>query len=139
MTAKCGGPAHSKCNNNVTQDKSNIIPFLFHNFSNYDCHKFFKKLVDKKNDKVKFEIKPKTDEEYIYVTYGCIRFIAGYRFSLSSLGSLVKTFVDNSHKTLKNLREEIEDDDGILKIVNEIEEEDRTIKDLKKDYPDIIE
>ena len=40
---------------------------------------FFKKIVDKKN-KVDFEITPKTNEEYISVTYGCIRFIDSYRF-----------------------------------------------------------
>ena len=40
---------------------------------------FFIKLVDKKNDKVKSDIIPKTNEEYISVTYGCIRFIDSYR------------------------------------------------------------
>ena len=46
---------------------------------------FFKKLVDKKNDKVKFDIIPKTNEEYISVTHGCFRFIDGYRFLSSGL------------------------------------------------------
>ena len=41
---------------------------------------FFKKLVDKKNDEVKFDIKLKTNEEYKSVTIGCIRFIDSYRF-----------------------------------------------------------
>ena len=31
LTGKYRGPAHSKCNINVTQDKSNIIPFVLHN------------------------------------------------------------------------------------------------------------
>ena len=48
LTGRYRGPAQSKCNNNVTQHQSNFIPFIFHNFSNYDCHMFFKKLVDKK-------------------------------------------------------------------------------------------
>ena len=100
LTGNYRGPAHSKCNINVTQDQSNFIPFLFHIFSNYDCHMFFKKLVDKKKDKVNFEIIPKTNEEYISVTYGCIRFIDSYRFLSSGLDSLVKTLVDNS----KNIR-----------------------------------
>ena len=39
----------------------------------------FKKLVDKKNVKVKSDIIPKTNEKYISVTYGCIRFIDSYR------------------------------------------------------------
>ena len=138
LTGKYRGPAHNTCNINVTQKQSNFIPFIFHNFSNYDCHMFFKKLVEKKNDKIKFDIIPKTNEEYISVTYGCIRFIDSYRFLSSGLDSLVKTIVDNSNKTLKNLKEEIVDNDEILNIINEIIEDDRTIKDLKKDYPNEI-
>ena len=124
LTGKYRGPAHSKCNINLTQKQSNFIPFIFHNFSNYDCHMFFKKLVDKKKDKVDFEIKPKTNEVYISVTYGCISFIDSYRFQSCSLDSLVKTeFVDN---------------DYILNFVTDIGEYNRTIKDLKKDYSDKI-
>ena len=99
---------------------------------------FFKKLVDKRKHKVKFGIIPKTNEEYISVTYGCIRFIDSYRFLSSGLDSLVKTLVDNSHKTLKNLKKEIVDNDEILNIVNKVVEDDRTINDLKKDYPEEI-
>ena len=132
LTSKFRGPAHSKYNINVTQDQSNFIQFLFHNFSNYDCNMFFKKLVDKKNDKLKFDIIPKTNEEYISVTYGCIRFIDSYRFESSSLDALVKTLVDNSYNTLKDFKEEFLDNDEILKIVNEIVGTDKTIKDLKK-------
>ena len=73
------------------------------------------------------------------MTYGCIRFIDSYRFSSSSLGSLVQTLVDNSNKTLKDSKEEIIDNDEKLKFVNEILEEDKTIKDVKKDYPNEIE
>ena len=138
MTGKYRGPAHNICNFDVTQDQSNFIPLIFHNFSNYDCHMFFKMLVDKKNDEVKFDIIPKTNEEYISVTYGCIRFIDKYRFQSSSLDSLVKTLLDNSNKTLKDLKEGIVDNDEILIIVDEIVEDDKTIKDLKKDYPDKI-
>ena len=97
---------------------------------------FFKKLVDEKKDKVDFEIIPKTNEEYISVTYGCIRFIDSYRFQSSGLDSLVKTIVDISNKTLGNLKKEIVDNDEILNIVNKIVEDDRTINDLKKDYPE---
>ena len=45
---KCNyrGPAHSKCNINVIKEQSNFIPFIFPNFSKYDCDMFFKKLVD---------------------------------------------------------------------------------------------
>ena len=140
LTGKYRGPAHNTCNINVTQKQSNFIPFIFHNFSNYDCHMFFKKLVDKKKDKVDFEIIPKANEEYISVTYGCLRFIDSYRFLSSGLDKLVSNLVDNSNKKLKDLREEIADNnDDILKIVNKIKEDDRTIKDLKKDYPEEIE
>ena len=79
---------------------------------------------------------PKTNEEYMSVTYGCIRLIDSYRFLSSSLDSFVKIPVDNNHKTLKKKKKEIVDNDVTLNIVNEIVEEDKTIKDLKKDYPD---
>ena len=69
------------------------------------------------------------------MTYGCIRFIDSYRFLSRRLDSLVKTLVDNSHKTLKNLKKEIVDNDEIFDIVNKIVEDYRTIKDLKEDYP----
>ena len=42
LTSKYRCLAQSKCNFNVTQDRSNFIPFIFHNFSEYDCHKFLK-------------------------------------------------------------------------------------------------
>ena len=93
---------------------------------------FFKKLVVKKNDKVKIDITPKTKEEYISVTYGCIRFIDSYRILSSSLDSLVGTIVDKNHETLKKLKKEIVHKDEIFNIVNEIGEEDWSIEDLKK-------
>ena len=51
LTGKYRGPAHNTCNINVMQKQSNFIPFIFHNFSDYDCHLFFKSMVDKNSDK----------------------------------------------------------------------------------------
>ena len=65
---------------------------------------FFKELVDRRNDKVKFDVIPKTNEEYISVIYGCIIFIDSCQFLSSSLDSLVKTLIDNSHKTFRSLK-----------------------------------
>ena len=101
LTGKYRVPAHSKCNINVTQQQSNFIPFIFHNFSNYDCHMFLKKLVDRKNAKVKLDIIPKTNEEYISVTYGCIRFFDSHRFLSMSFDRLVKNLNDDDFKILK--------------------------------------
>ena len=56
---------------------------------------FFKRLVDLQNEKVKFDIIPKTKEEYISVTYSCIRFIDSYRFLSDSLDDLVKKLESN--------------------------------------------
>ena len=145
LTGKYRGLAHSKCNIIVTQKQSNFIPFVFHNFSNYDCHMFFKRLVDEKKDKVDFEIIPKTNEKNISVPYGCIRFVDSYRFLSSGLDSLVKTLVNNCHKNIERFEEEIVDNDEISNIVNEIKmliKDDKykndSIKDLKKEYPDKI-
>ena len=77
-------------------------------------------MLTKRNDKVNIDIIPKTNEEYISVTYGSIRFIDSYRFLSSSLDSFVKTLVDKSHKTMKDFEEEIVDNDEILNVVNEM-------------------
>ena len=144
LTGKYRGPAHNECNLQVKQKDSNFITIGLHNFSNYDCHMIFKTLVDRKKDNVKFEIIPKTDEKYISVKYGCIKFIDTYRFLSSSLDKLVKTLADNSHKTLKNLKKEIVGDDKILDIINELEnmidktKRNKSNSDLKKKYPDKI-
>ena len=70
------------------------------------------------------------------MSYRCIRFIDSYRFLSSGLDSLVKTLVDENHKTLKNFTKEIVDNDELLNIIDEIIEEDKSIEDLKMDYPD---
>ena len=62
---------------------------------------FFKRLVEVKNDKVKFKNIPKTNEEHISVTYGCIRFIDSYRFLSESLDNLVKNLDVDDFKILK--------------------------------------
>ena len=43
LSGKYRGLAHSICNINVLQNRTFFIPFVFHNFSNYDCHMFFQK------------------------------------------------------------------------------------------------
>ena len=101
MTGKYRGPVHKTCNINVKQKESNFIPFAFHNFSNYDCHMFFKILVDLKEGKVKFKTIPETNEEYIAVKYGCIRFIDSYRFLTESLDKLIKNLDEDDFKILK--------------------------------------
>ena len=101
LTGKYRGRTHNICKTNVKQKHKNFISFAFHNFSNYDCHVFFKRLVDSKNDKVKFEIIPKTIEEYISVFYGCIRFIDSYHFLSDSLHKLVKNLDEDGFKILK--------------------------------------
>ena len=45
---------------------------------------FFKILVDKKNDRLKVKFLPKTNEKYISVRYGCVRFIDSYRLLSSN-------------------------------------------------------
>ena len=50
-----------------------------------------KKLVDRKNDKVKFINIPETNEEYISVTFGCIKIFESFRFLLINIDPLVRT------------------------------------------------
>ena len=62
---------------------------------------FFKRLVDSNKDKVMFKIIPKTNEEYIAVKNGCIRFLDSYCFLSESLGKLVKNLDEDNFKILK--------------------------------------
>ena len=101
LTGKHRGPAQSDCNMNVKQKNSNFMPFAFDNFSNYDCHMFFKRLVDLKSKKTKLKIIPKTNEECISVWYGCIGFIDSYRCSSSTLDNLVKNLDADDFATSK--------------------------------------
>ena len=150
LTGKYRGPAHNTCNINVKQEDSNFIPFAFHNFSNYDCHMFFKRLIDLKEGKVKFKSIPKTNEEYITVKYGCIRFIDSYRFLSESLDKLVKNLNEDDFEILKKefpdkwqfLNKKLaypyqyfNSIDDYKKPVNNLKKEDFFNK-LKNDYPD---
>ena len=101
LTGKYRGPAHNTCNINVRQADSNFIPFAFHNFSNYDCHMFFKRLIDLRINKLKFKIIPKNNEENISVKYSFIRFIDNYRFLSDILDKLVKSLDEDDFKILK--------------------------------------
>ena len=132
LTGKYRCPALSKCNINVKQKQSIFITLKFHSFSNNDCHMFFKRLVELRTDKVNIDIIPKRNENIKSVTYGCISFVDSYKFLSSSLDKLVKTLVDNSHKTLKDFKEETVDNDEKINIVKEVKikiEEDNYNKD----------
>ena len=150
LTGKYRGPSHNICNMNVKQKDSNFIPFAFDKFSNYDCHMFFKRLVDLKKDKVKFKLIPKTNEEYISVRYGCNRFIDSYRFLSESLDKLVKNLDEDDFKILKiefpdkcqylNKKlaypyEYFNNIKGFKKSVDNLKKEDFFSK-VKNDYPD---
>ena len=87
---------------------------------------------------MKFDVIPTINEEHSSLTYGCNRFIESCSFSSDSSVSLLKYFVDNSHIALKKLKKNAEKDE-FFHLINEKEEEDRTIEDSKKDYPDKTE
>ena len=46
LTGKIRGLAHNKCNLNTRKAHTSFVPILFHNFSGYDCHLLFVKLVN---------------------------------------------------------------------------------------------
>ena len=150
LTSKYRGPAHNTCYIDVKQKDSNFIPFAFLTFSNYDCHMFFKRLVDLKKDKVKFKSIAKTNEEFIVVNHGCVRFIDSYRFLSESLDKLVKNLDEDGFKILKKefpdkwqyLNEKLAYPCEYLysikdyqKPVDNLKKEDFLSK-LKNDYPD---
>ena len=112
-TGKYRGSAHQKSNINVTQEQSNFILFINHNYSNYDCHMFFEKLVIENKDKVEVKILPKTNEEYISVRYGYIRIFDSFKFLSLGLDKLVETLVKKSQKSFSIFKNDLVGDDFI--------------------------
>ena len=71
-----------------TLHRSKALLYHFHSqFLQLRMSYFLQKFSCLKNDKVKVDILPETNEEYISVTYGCIGFIDSYQFLSSSLDS----------------------------------------------------
>ena len=69
LTGRFRGLAHNNCNLNTRKARTSFVPILFHNFSGYDCHLIFEKLVDMptaKNIKInENDIIAKSPESYI--------------------------------------------------------------------------
>ena len=84
----------------------------------------------------------RTNEEYISITFVCLRVIDRFRFLSNSSNSLVKTLVYINHKTLQNLKNELIGDDNILKtlietktLISKNRYEIDSFEVLKKDLP----
>ena len=76
LTGRFRGLAHSNCNLITRKAHTSFLPILFHNFSGYDCHLIFEKLINmatKKNIKInENDIIAKSSENYISVKIGCL-------------------------------------------------------------------
>ena len=95
LTGRFRGLAHNNCNLNTRKDHTSFVPILFHNFSGYDCHLIFEKLINmatKKNIKInENDIIAKSSETCISVKIGCLKFLDSYRFLDASLDKLSLT------------------------------------------------
>ena len=95
LTGRFRGLAHNTCNLNTRKAHTSFVPILFHNFSGYDCHLIFEKLIKmatKKNIKInENDIIAKSSENYISVKIGCLKFLDSYRFLDASLDKLSLT------------------------------------------------
>ena len=70
---------------NIIAKQTNFLLVFMHNLSAYAAHLFFKELVAKKNPKKSFRVCPKTNESFISITYGSLRFIDSMRILQRSL------------------------------------------------------
>ena len=95
LTGSFRGLAHSNCNLNTRKAHTSFVPILFHNFSGYDCHLIFEKLINMATEKNiknnENDIIAKSSENYISVKIGCFKFLDSYRFSDASLDKLSQT------------------------------------------------
>ena len=51
LTGRFKGLAHISCNLNTQKAHTSFVPILFHNFSGYDSHLIFEKLVNMATEK----------------------------------------------------------------------------------------
>ena len=95
LTCRFRGLAHNSCNLNTRKAHTSFVPILFHNFSGYDCHLIFEKLVNmatRKNLQInEHDIIAKSSEIYISVKIGCLKFLDSYGFLDASLDKLSTT------------------------------------------------
>ena len=102
MTGRYLGAAHQTCIDYVNKvNLHKFIPVLYHNFSKYDCHMFFNELINSKVYTNNISIIPRTNEEYMSVNYGCIKFLDSMRFLTTSLEKLTESLKDEDYIHLK--------------------------------------
>ena len=51
LTGRFRGLAHNNCKLNTRKAHTSFVPILFHNFSGYDCHLIFEKLINMATEK----------------------------------------------------------------------------------------
>ena len=95
LTGRFRGLAHNNCSLNTRKGHTSFVPILFHNFSGYDSHLIFEKLINmatEKNIKTnENDIIAKSSENYISVKIGCLKFLDSYRFLDASFNKLSMT------------------------------------------------
>ena len=102
MTGRYLGAAHQSCIDYVNRvDLHKFIPVLYHNFSKYDCHMFFNKLINSMPDKFNMKVIPKNNEEYMSLTYGSVKFLDSIRFLSASMEKLTESLRDEDYIHLK--------------------------------------
>ena len=99
LTGRFRGLAHNNCSLNTRKTHTSFVPIIFHNFSGYDGHLIFEKLIDmatEENIKInENDIIAKSSENYISVKIGCLKFLDRYRFLDSSLDKLSLTLTSS--------------------------------------------
>ena len=96
------GAAHKSCIDKVNKvNQHKFIPVLYHNFSKYDNHMIFNDLINSKTNKINLTVTPRTNEEYMSVNYGCVRFLDSMRFQQDSLEKLTESLKDDDYIHLK--------------------------------------
>ena len=86
------GAAEQFCVDFVNKiNQHNFIHVFYHIFSKYDNQRFFNDLNNSKNDTIKLFLITRNSEEYMFVTYGGVRFVDSMRFQQDRLEKLTKS------------------------------------------------
>ena len=94
--------AHQSCVDNVNKSaQQKFITVTYHSFSKYDNHMFFNDLINSKVAEINLTVIARTNEEYMCVKYGCVKFLDSRRFQQDSLEKLTESLNDQDYIHLK--------------------------------------
>ena len=104
VTSNYLGPAHNGCN--LKRGKDGHLPILFHNFSGFDIHLFFKDLCNDAKNLDQVNVLRRSGENYTHVSTRKFRFVDSIKHLPGSLSGMAQNLESQKLINLKKFSDE---------------------------------